>query len=91
MYTISIDDPRVYLGGEAFAKEHHSSLKELVNKYVASLAAKVRPLGENKSAFTATKEFQEAMVLMDSFVADDLTDKVPVEESGKSAIGRIKY
>ena len=42
MYTIVIDDPMNYLDGETFARENHSSLKELVNKYVAGLAAKVR-------------------------------------------------
>ena len=40
MYTIAIDDPKIYQAGEIFAKENHSSLKELVNLYVASLAKK---------------------------------------------------
>ena len=39
MNTITIDDPHVFMGGELFAKANHSSLKELVNKYVATLAA----------------------------------------------------
>lgn len=91
MYTIAIDDPRIYLDGEAFAKENHSSLKEMVNKYVASLAAKVRPLKSQNEAITETKEFQVAMVLMDSFVADDLVGRIPMEEDGKDAMGRIKY
>ena len=39
MNTIIIDDPMVYQGGEMFAKQNHVSLKELVNNYVASLAA----------------------------------------------------
>ena len=38
MNTIVIDDPLVFQGGELFAKANHSSLKELVNKYVATLA-----------------------------------------------------
>ena len=39
MNTITIDDPRIFQGGELFAKANHSTLKELVNKYVATLAA----------------------------------------------------
>ena len=40
MYTIAIDDPNIYQAGEIFASENHSSLKEMVNKYVAELVAK---------------------------------------------------
>ena len=39
MNTIVIDDPLIYQRGELYAKAKHSSLKELVNQYVATLAA----------------------------------------------------
>lgn len=86
--TIIIDDPKVYQEGELFAQLNHSSLKELVNKYVASLAAKVQVLKEKdmkKVAFTKTEEFEKAMQFMDSFVVDDLQTPVPLEEDGKGA------
>lgn len=53
----------VYQGGEMFAKQNHVSLKELVNNYVVSLAAKVQP--RNKSvadvSFTQSGAFKNAM------------------------------
>lgn len=93
MNTITIDDPRVYQGGEMFARENHVSLKELVNNYVASLAAKVQTRKDNvsKVAFTQTDEFKEAMEYMDSFVADDLSIPVPADEETKAVVARSKY
>ena len=94
MNTIIIDDPLVFQGGEMFAKANHSTLKELVNKYVASLAAQVSASNEGKKTtrpFTETKEFKNAMIFMDSFVINDMSSVVPIEEDGKGAIARIKY
>lgn len=78
MNTIIIDDPKVYQGGEMFAKQNHVSLKELVNNYVASLAAKVQSRNKNAVdvSFTQTEAFKKAMDYMDSFVADDFTTPV---------------
>lgn len=94
MNTIIIDDPLVFQGGELYAKVNHSSLKELVNKYVATLAAQVYSSKKRKETtrpFTETKEFENAMAFMDSFVIDDLSAEVPVDEDGKGALARIKY
>ena len=49
MYQITINDPKVYQAGEIFAKENHSTLEELVNRYVASLAADVLSPSEKES------------------------------------------
>ena len=62
MNTIIIDDPLVFQGGELYARANHSSLKELVNKYVASLAAQVNSSNQREKttkSFTDTKEFQK--------------------------------
>lgn len=93
MNTIIIDDPRVYQGGEMFARENHVSLKELVNNYVASLAAKVqsRKGDVSKVAYTQTDEFKEAMEYMDNFVADDLAQPVPTDEETKAVVAHSKY
>lgn len=94
MNTIIIDDPLVFQGSELYARANHSSLKELVNKYVASLAAQVNSSNQREKttkSFTDTKEFQNAMAFMDSFVINDMSSVVPIEEDGKGAIARIKY
>ena len=94
MNTIIIDDPLVFQGGELYARANHSSLKELVNKYVASLAAQVNSSNQREKttkSFTDTKEFQNAMAFMDSFVINDMSSVVPIEEVCKGAIARIKY
>ena len=93
MFTITIDDPNAYLGGEAFAREHHSNLKEMVNKYVASLAAKVKsPQKEEEHVpLTQTAEFKKALDYMDSFVADDINERIPENEDGKGALAGTKY
>ena len=91
--TITIDDPRVFMGGELFAKANHSSLKELVNKYVASLAANFYSSKEHakeKEPLMESEEFKKAMAFMDSFVIEDLSSEVPVDEDGKGALARIK-
>ena len=94
MNTIIIDDPHVFMGGELFAKANHSSLKELVNKYVASLAANFYSSKEHVKAevpLMESEEFKKAMDFMDSFVIEDLSSEVPVDEDGKGALARIKY
>ena len=94
MNTITIDDPRVFMGGELFAKANHSSLKELVNKYVASLAANFyssKDHAKEKEPLMESEEFKKAMAFMDSFVIEDLSSEVPVDEDGKGALARIKY
>lgn len=91
MYTIAIDDPKIYQAGEIFAKENHSSLKELVNIYVASLAKKVFSKTEKKEALVKTEEFKDAMAFMDSFVVDDLKTSVPISDNGKGALVHVKY
>ena len=65
MNTITIDDPRVFQGGELFAKANHSTLKELVNKYVASLAANFyssRGAGKTEESLIESEDFKKAMV-----------------------------
>ena len=93
MNTIIIDDPKVYQGGEMFAKQNHVSLKELVNNYVASLAAKVQSRNKNAVdvSFTQTDAFKKAMDYMYSFVADDFTTPVPVNEDTKAVVAHNKY
>lgn len=93
MNTIIIDDPMVYQGGEMFAKQNHVSLKELVNDYVASLAAKVQSQNKNSAdvSFTQTDAFKKAMDYMDSFVADDFTTPVPIDEDSKAVVSHNKY
>lgn len=88
MNTIIIDDPKIYQWGEMFAKQNNVSLKELVNNYVASLAAKVQSRNKNSAdvSFTQTDAFKEAMDYMDSFVADDFTIPVPVNEETKAVV-----
>ncbi len=49
MYQIAINDPKIFLAGEAFARENHSSLSELVNKYVANSCCKVLEAERKKS------------------------------------------
>ena len=93
MNTIIIDDPKIYQGGEMFAKQNNVSLKERVNNYVASLAAKVQSRNKNSAdvCFTQTDAFKEAMDYMDSFVADDFTIPVPVNEETKAVVAHNKY
>lgn len=70
MYTIAIDDPMIYLDGETFARENHSSLKELVNKYVASLAAKVRLSKQKESkSLSEQEDFQKALAYVKTLTA----------------------
>jgi hypothetical protein len=91
MYQITINDPAIYQAGEAFARKNNSTLSEMVNKYVASLAAKALSHKEKKVTFTETKEFKDAMKYMDAFVAEDLSSPVSPEENGKGAMTKVKY
>ena len=94
MNTITIDDPRVFQGGELFAKANHSTLKELVNKYVASLAANFyssKEAGKTEESLIESEDFKKAMVFMDSFVIDDLAYEIPADEDGRGALARVKY
>ena len=94
MNTIVIDDPLIYQRGELYAKAKHSSLKELVNQYVATLAAQAFPFIEHQQTsvpFTQTEEFKKAMEYMDTFVISDPSIKIPVDEDGKGAVTRMKY
>ena len=94
MNTITIDDPRVFMGGELFAKANHSSLKELVNKYVASLAANFYSSKEQEKVelpLMESEEFKKAMAFMDSFVIENLASDMPADEDGKGALAREKY
>jgi hypothetical protein len=91
MHQITIYDPLAYQAGEAFARAHNSTLSELVNKYVASLASKALPHTKKGSCVMDTKEFQDAMEYMDTLVADDLATPVPADENGSGAMLRIKY
>ena len=91
MYQIVINDPKIYQAGEIFAQENHSTLDELVNKYVAELAAKILSRKEAKQNITQTEEFKQAMKYMDKFVAEDLCTSVSADEDGSGALARIKY
>ena len=91
MYQIVINDPKIYQAGEIFAQENHSTLDELVNKYVAELAAKILSRKEAKQNITQTEEFKQAMKYMDKFVAEDLCTSVSADEDGNGALARIKY
>ncbi len=91
MYTIAIDAPNIYQAGEIFASENHSSLQEMVNKYVAELAAKVLSRKDNYVPITKTEKFKNTMKALDAFVVDDLKTPVPADEDGKGAIARVKY
>ena len=86
MYQITINDPAIYQAGEAFARRNNSTLSEMVNKYVASLAAKTLHHTGKEEGFTKTEEFKEAMRYMDTFVTDDLSTPVSPEENGKGAL-----
>ena len=94
MNSITIDDPYVFVGGELFAKANHSTLKELVNKYVATLAANFyssKGAGKTEEHLIESEEFKKAMAFMDSFVIDDLAYEIPADEDGRGAIARVKY
>lgn len=89
MYQITINDPTIYKAGERFAKENHSTLEELVNRYVANLAEKI--LSRKNEPVSVTDEFQDAMNFMDKFVVNDLSSAVPIEENGKGGVASVKY
>ena len=94
MNSITIDDPYVFVGGELFAKANHSTLKELVNKYVAMLADNFYSSKEQEKSggpLMESEEFKKAMAFMDSFVMDDLSSEIPADEDGKGALARMKY
>lgn len=91
MYEIAINDPGIYLDGETYAKEHHSSLEELVNKYVASLADLVRSRKKQREVpFTQTDEFLKALAFVKTKAAKGGTP-VPVDEDGLGALVEAKY
>lgn len=89
MYQITINDPLAYRAGEAFARANNSTLSELVNRYVASLASKTLSHTKPGGSITETKEFMDAMEYMDSLVADDLTPPVAADEDGDGAMSRL--
>ncbi len=91
MYQIAINDPMVYLDGETYAKENHSSLEELVNKYVASLAALIRSRKDsNVVPFAQSEEFKKALAFVKTKAAKGGAP-VPVDEDGLDALVEAKY
>lgn len=42
-------------------------------------------------SFTQTDAFKKAMDYMDSFVADDFTTPVPIDEDSKAVVAHNKY
>ena len=46
---------------------------------------------KEKEPLMESEEFKKAMAFMDSFVIEDLSSEVPVDEDGKGALARIKY
>lgn len=64
-----------------------------MNDYVASLAAKVQSQNKNLAdvSFTQTDAFKKAMDYMDTFVADDFTTPVPIDEDSKAVVSHNKY
>lgn len=91
MYQIVINDPTVYLDGETYAKENHSSLEELVNKYVASLATLIRSRKKLQEVpFTQTEEFQKALAFVKTKAAKG-GNPVPADEDGLEALVEAKY
>lgn len=91
MYEIAINDSKVYLEGEAYARNNNSSLSEMVNRYVASLAAKLRSSKKHqKVALDNTEDFQNAMNYVKSLVAKE-GGTVPADENGLDALVERKY
>ena len=91
MYEIAINDPLVYLDGETYARENHSSLDELVNKYVSDLAALVRSRKKNSAVpFSQTEEFKNALAFVKTKVARG-GHPVPVDEDGMEVLVEAKY
>lgn len=91
MYQIAINDPMVYLDGEIYAQENHSSLEELVNKYVASLAALIRSRKKQQTVpFSQSEEFQKAVAFVKSKAAKG-GRPVPADEDGLESLVEAKY
>lgn len=91
MYQIAINDPMIYLDGEAYAKENHSSLTELVNKYVASLAEKVRLTRKTQQqSLSQTDEFRKALAYVKAIVPTG-GKPVPADENGLDVLVEQKY
>ena len=91
MYHIVIKDPTIYQDGETYAKANHSTLEDMVNKYVASLADKVR--GKNKKTdvpFSQTDEFLNALAYVKTKAAKG-GKPVPADENGLDALVDAKY
>lgn len=91
MYQIAINDPMVYLDGETYARENHSSLEELVNKYVANLAALVRSRKKPSTVpFSQSEEFKKALAFVKTKAAKG-GNPVPVDEDGLASLVETKY
>ncbi len=91
MYQITINDPRAYLDGETYAKEHHSSLEEMVNEYVASLADMIRSKKQHQSVpFSQTEEFLKMLEFVKTKAAKG-GKPVPADEDGLDALVEAKY
>ena len=91
MYQIVIKDPAVYLDGETYARANHSTLEEMVNKYVASLADRVRTNNRRTdAAFSQTAEFLDALALVKTKAAKG-GKSVPADERGLDAMVDAKY
>ncbi len=91
MYQIAINDPLVYLDGETYARENHSSLEELVNKYVANLASLVRSRKKTSVVpFSQSEEFKNALAFVKTKAAKG-GNSVPVDEDGLASLVETKY
>ena len=91
MYQIAIKDPSVYLDGETYAKTNHSTLEEMVNKYVASLADRVRMKNKRVDvAFSQSDEFLNALAFVKTKAAKG-GKPVPADEKGLEALADAKY
>ena len=91
MYRIAINDPKAYLDGEIYARENHSTLEELVNKYVVALAEEIRSRKKHPAvSFPETDEFRQALAYVESLVAKG-GNPVPADENSLDALVELKY
>ncbi len=91
MYQIAINDPMAYMDGETYAREHYSSLEELVNKYVVALAEKIRSRKKCPAAASSeAEEYQQALAYVKSLVVKG-GPSVPADENGLDALVEKKY
>lgn len=89
MYQVACSARQSSYNAKQVLKQKMQETIELIRRQRQTLSSNIKNAAD--VSFTQSGAFKKAMDYMDSFVADDFTTPVPVNEDTKSVVAHNKY